>query len=159
MSDPRPQFGRPEPGRPSMDRPAAFGLLISEGRLGTVRVTRPGEAPYLDLPGGAIEPGEDEAQAVVREVAEETGLIVRPLTCIARAGQYFLKSDGAAVNNIGGFWTLELIGQDPAVKIENDHELVWLDPEAALVSLRHQAHAWAVTAWLRWVEAGNETGG
>lgn len=30
------------------------------------------------LPGGAIEPGESAAQAIVREVAEEVGLAVRP---------------------------------------------------------------------------------
>ena len=31
-----------------------------------------------DLPAGAIDPGETPAQAVVREVREETGLIVEP---------------------------------------------------------------------------------
>ena len=32
-----------------------------------------------DLPAGAIDPGETPAQAVVREVREETGLIVEPI--------------------------------------------------------------------------------
>ena len=32
-----------------------------------------------DLPAGAIDPGETPAQAVVREVREETGLIVEPV--------------------------------------------------------------------------------
>lgn len=35
-----------------------------------------------DLPAGAVDPGETPAQAVVREVREETGLIVKP-TAIA----------------------------------------------------------------------------
>jgi 8-oxo-dGTP diphosphatase len=35
-------------------------------------------AGLWSLPGGRVEPGETDEQAVVREVAEETGLAVRP---------------------------------------------------------------------------------
>lgn len=156
MIDPRPQFGRRALGRDHVDRPAAFGLLVRDARLAVVRISRPGEAVYYDLPGGAIEAGEDEAQAVAREFAEETGLIVRPMDRIAQAGQYFLKSDGSPVNNIGGFWSLNLIGEDPGAKVEDDHELVWLALDQAAPALRHDAHAWAVTAWLRQRGRGNE---
>jgi 8-oxo-dGTP diphosphatase len=149
MTDPRPQFGTPVAGLDHIDRPAAFGLLLREGRLATVRIQRAGEAAYHDLPGGAVEAGESEAEAVAREFAEETGLIVRALECIGQARQYFSKSDGTPVNNIGGFWTLELVAEDAAAKVEDDHELAWLEPLDALTSLRHDAHAWAVTAWLR----------
>jgi 8-oxo-dGTP pyrophosphatase MutT (NUDIX family) len=38
------------------------------------------------LPGGAVEPDEHPADAVVREVAEETGLTVRPERIIAVSG-------------------------------------------------------------------------
>lgn len=38
----------------------------------------PGDGDIWSLPAGAIEPGEAPAQAVVREVWEETGLIVKP---------------------------------------------------------------------------------
>ncbi|WP_152654705.1 NUDIX domain-containing protein [Oceanobacillus sp. CFH 90083] len=38
------------------------------------------------LPAGAIEPGEAPAKAVVREVFEETGLLVRPLDLIGVLG-------------------------------------------------------------------------
>lgn len=156
MTDPRPQFGRQISNREYAERPAAFGLLVRDGLLAVVRVIRPGESAYHDLPGGAVEEGEDEARAVVREFAEETGLIVRPLACIARAGQYFLRSDGTPVNNIGGFWVVDLSGEDVAAKVEDDHERVWLSPVEALTVLRHDAHAWAVAAWLR--QAGSPTG-
>ena len=38
------------------------------------------------LPAGAIEPGESPSVAVAREVAEETGLVVRPETILAVLG-------------------------------------------------------------------------
>ena len=142
------QFGRPEPGRTYDDRPTAFGLVFRDGRLACVRVDR-GEGSYYDLPGGAIDGDETEEQAMVREFVEETGLTIRPDQRLGEAGQYFLKSDGRAVNNLAGFWTAEVEREDPTTKIEDDHELHWLDPQRALSELRHDAHAWAVAIWLR----------
>ena len=142
------QFGRPEPGHTYEDRPTAFGLVFRDGRLACVRVDR-GEGSYYDLPGGAIDGDESEEEALVREFVEETGLTVRPGERLGEAGQYFLKSDGRAVNNLAGFWIAEVSAEDPAAKVEDDHELHWLDPHRALAGLRHDAHAWAVAMWLR----------
>jgi len=142
------QFGVRDPDVKHRERACAFGLAIRDGRIACVRVDR-GEASYYDLPGGARDPGEDEATALVREFAEETGLRVVPAVRFAEAGQYFRKSDGEPVHNEAGFWTVEIEGEDPAAKVEDDHELVWLGAGDALAGLRHEAHAWAVTAWLR----------
>ena len=142
------QFGTAEPGLDYRPRPTAFGLVFHDRKLACVRVDR-GEASYFDLPGGAVDGDETEEQAVVREFLEETGMTVRPLARIAAADQYFRKSDGEPINNTGGFWTAELLSLNPAAKVEADHELVWLTPHTAVARFRHDAHAWAVTAWLR----------
>lgn len=141
------QFGRADPGTEYLHRPAVFGLVFHDEKIACVRVTR--DTPYYDLPGGAIDGDETEQQALIREFVEETGMSIRPLERIAEAGQFFLKSDGAAVNNVGGFWIAEMLAIDPARKMEADHELVWLHPRTALAELRHDAHAWAVAKWLR----------
>jgi 8-oxo-dGTP diphosphatase len=146
---PVPQFGEHEPGRHYADRPAAFGIVARKGEIALVRIQKPGHAPWHDLPGGALDPGEDHAQAVVREFGEETGLIVTAGGEFARADQLFVNTEGKAFNNRGVFLTLALDGEHPALKIEEDHTLVWLDAHAALIALRHDAHAWAVAAWLR----------
>lgn len=150
MGDPRAlQFGRKVEGRAYQDRATAFGIVLRDGKLACVRVQRPG-GDYYDLPGGAVDPGETEPEALAREFAEETGLRIRPGRPFAWAAQYMLKSDGRAVNNLCAFWTAEAEGEaDPALKQEDDHTLVWLDPEAALEVLRHDAYAWAVLAWTR----------
>lgn len=141
------QFGVAEAGVDYLLRPAVFGLVLHDEKLAAVRVTR--DTPYHDLPGGAVDGDETEEQALVREFLEETGMTVEPVRRLVATGQYFRKSDGAPVNNVGGVWIARMIALEPARKIEADHELVWLHPRMALAELRHDAHAWAVTKWLR----------
>ncbi len=141
------QFGRADPGVAYPDRPTAFGLVFHDQKLACVRVER--ARSYYDLPGGAVEAGETEEDALMREFLEETGMSIRPVERVAEAGQYFRKSDTRPMNNIGGLWIAEMLSLDPSAKVEADHELVWLHPRTALAELRHDAHAWAVAKWLR----------
>lgn len=142
------QFGSRDPDLDYVARPTAFGLVLHEAKLACVRVDR-GQGSYFDLPGGAVDGAETEEQALVREFVEETGMAIRPVGRIVEAAQFFRKSDGAPLNNRGGFWIAERVSLDPSTKVERDHELVWLHPHEALARLRHDAHAWAVTVWLR----------
>jgi 8-oxo-dGTP diphosphatase len=50
-------------------------VLVHDGRVLMVRHAHADRA-YWVLPGGAVEPGEDVADAAVREVLEETGLSI-----------------------------------------------------------------------------------
>lgn len=68
ISDPGPlQFGAPDPDRDYADRPCAYGIARrDDGRIALVRVARE-EGVWWDLPGGALDPGEDETLALARE--------------------------------------------------------------------------------------------
>ena len=143
-----PQFGPAEPSLAYRERPAAFGVVEKGGRIACVLITRP-ERTYYDLPGGALDPGEDEAQALIREFGEETGLVVQPVALLGRARQRFRMVNGEPVNNRCAVFEAQAVSADPTLKIEDDHALEWLEPLEAIASLRHDAHAWAVTAWLR----------
>jgi 8-oxo-dGTP diphosphatase len=143
------RFGEPTPGLDYRDRPAAYGLLEQEGRLALVHVGLPDRAPFFDLPGGGIDEGESEAQALVREFGEETGLLVEAGDLVARAEQFMLSAHDEPFLSQGGFFEARLRQERPELKIEDSHALVWLDPNEALLRLRHDSHAWAVTAWLR----------
>ena len=53
-------------------RVAAYAVVVDEGRLLLAHWSEGSYAGWT-LPGGGIEPGEDPADAAVREVREETG--------------------------------------------------------------------------------------
>lgn len=142
------QFGIARADLDYRHRAAVFGIAERDGLIACVRITRERGA-YFDLPGGAVEGDETEAEALIREFREETGLDVVPLHRLTEASQYFVRTDGEALNNVSAFWSLSVTGSTPANKQEADHQLMWLDPVEALQSVRHEAHAWAITCWLR----------
>lgn len=61
-------------------RRGAVAVIVRERRLLVIRRSQLVEAPGMFcFPGGAIQQGEDQQQALVRELAEELGVSVRPL--------------------------------------------------------------------------------
>lgn len=145
-----PQFGAAEVGAVYPDRPAAFALIESDGLIALVQVERQGRGLVVDLPGGGIDPGETAGEAAVRECGEEAGLVVAVAPApFVRADHYFLHNDGVVRNTRGAFFVGRMTGEDLSLKIEADHERVWMEPQAALVQLDRDSHAWALAYWLR----------
>lgn len=61
-------------------RRGAVAIVMHEGRMLIIRRSRCVVAPLTYcFPGGGIEDGESEEEALVREVCEEIGVMVRPL--------------------------------------------------------------------------------
>lgn len=85
----------------------AVGVVIQDGRVLTMRRHKEGR-DYCVLPGGGIEAGESPSIAVVREVAEETGLAATVKRCLwtiehpDRVAHYFLLGVGAGPMRVGG---------------------------------------------------------
>jgi len=145
-----PQFGQPAPGQGYPDRPAAFVVVEHEGAIAVVRVTFAGGGGRLDLPGGGLDPGESARDAAAREVGEEAGLAVElEPEPFAAADHYFISAVGRSVNTRGVFFAGRVTAEAPQLKVEDDHTLLWMSPQAALVALDRDSHAWAVAAWLR----------
>ena len=103
--------GRPEPVAP---RPTVLcvGAIVhdAEGRLLLIQRGRPPHQGRWSLPGGRVEPGESLAQAVEREVREETGLTVRAGEPVGRVK---IPGDGVVYDVVDLACTLLLAGELP----------------------------------------------
>ena len=67
------------------DRRGAIGVAVREGRLLLIRRSESVVAPGMYcFPGGGIEPGETEEEALIREFREELNIPVHPLRPIWR---------------------------------------------------------------------------
>jgi len=92
-------------------RIAAYGLVVRERRILLCRVSpRVTEwAGSWTLPGGGIDFGENPAEAMVREVQEETGLRVRPAG-IAGIDSVVVPHGSSATHSIRIIYFAEMLG-------------------------------------------------
>lgn len=92
-------------------RVSAYALIHDAGRILLCRLSR--EIPEWEgcwtLPGGGLEFGENPDVAVVREVEEETGLIVRP-EGIAGIDNLFIKRDYEEFQGIRILYNVTVVG-------------------------------------------------
>ena len=96
-------------------RRGEFFLAIRRGEL----VAAPGR---LCFPGGHIEPGETEHEAVVRECREELAAMVQPRECVWRS----VTSWGTSL----AWWTVEVSGESELVPHPIEvAEILWLSAE------------------------------
>lgn len=76
-----------------LPRPAVSGVVLQGQEVLLVRRKAPPYVGQWSLPGGAVEVGETMHEAVVREVREETGLEVQPVTLVG-AYDSIVEEDG-----------------------------------------------------------------
>jgi excisionase family DNA binding protein len=70
------QFSSPQMTASKPQQPAVIAAVITS-RLGVLAVQRRDGKPPWSFPAGESEPGESPADTIVREVKEETGLLIR----------------------------------------------------------------------------------
>ena len=113
------------------DRPylAVSAAIIRDGHVLVARRARGASTGLYTLPGGVVELGETLHQAVVREIAEETGITIEP---VALAGQreFITRDETGRVSRhfvILCFAARWLAGEGTP-QVEELSELRWLRP-------------------------------
>lgn len=80
--------------------------------------THPAFAGFYDLPGGQIERGEEPGDAVVREIREETGLVVDRLDLRVMYAVTMLIGEGSWPTLL---YVARIAGQRPTVALSYEH--------------------------------------
>lgn len=95
-------------------RLAAYAVCVDDGRVLLARYVSPkGEGSWWTLPGGKVEHAEDPFDAVIREVAEETGcdaVVERLLGVDSRVIPAAESTAGAIHQNVGVFYGVRITG-------------------------------------------------
>ena len=92
-----------------MGASVSVGIVAKDGFVLMVRRKRREGDLRWNFPGGTIEPWEDDASAVVREVREETGIECKPLHRLSQ--RRHPDSDVEIV-----YWLCDWISGEPRVK-------------------------------------------
>lgn len=125
----------------------AVGAVVQDA-TGRLLVILRGKEPAMgcwSLPGGRVEPGETHEQAVVREVAEETGIAVRVLR---EVGTVHRDAPGGGTYAIRDFLA-EPTGDRTPTAGDDARDARWVTPAelAALATspgLMEALHDWGV---------------
>ena len=139
MAD-QPEFGQPVPGRTYRERPSAYGIVF--GGEGRVLVVEEDDEYYL--PGGGLDPGEDNDTGVRREFVEETGYTIEILGALGTARQYAIdKKSGQAWMKLCAFYAVRLVGESKGPGIASNRP-EWVTVAEAMALLNDDAQRWGL---------------
>lgn len=118
---------------PMQTRIAAYALIISDDKL-LLSHWRRGQMHGWTLPGGGIDPGEDPADACVREVFEETGYQARVGRVLGVDSRILVREDPRP-GEAAGLHTIRIVYDAEVIRGELTPEADGSSDDAAWVAL------------------------
>jgi len=134
------------PDWPHSTRPSVRAIIERDGKLALVHN---GKFDYYMFPGGGIEAGESHKEALIREVKEESGLVVIPESIREYGSALRLSKSSFLENTVfeqeNFYYRCEAKEEVAATEfdvheIEEQYSLVFLTPEEAVRRNRTNDH-------------------
>ena len=129
---------------PKYERPSVRGVIISDGKVAMVHSLK---YDYYKFPGGGIDQGESHLSGLIREVKEESGLIVIPHS-VKELGNVIRAEAGKGEEIFyqENFYYLCHVEDTTELQDLDDYEadehftLEWIEPEVAINTNRKPDH-------------------
>gem|GEM_PF-130090 len=119
-------------------RTSCRGIIIRDGRL---LLSYEAVTGQWMLPGGRREAGEDERACCIREVAEETGFLIRPTDCVLEIDEYYENTrwvNRYFFGEVTGETAMHLTDREEAAGMEPR----WLPPDK-IIRIFSEHASWA----------------
>ena len=139
-------FGEPIPGARYWRRAGAYAVIPD----GTGRVAMARHKGQLHLPGGGLDAGETHDVALLREVREETGLVVAVDRWFAEAEEYAWSESLGPFLKAGRFALARVV--EHVSEPLSGHELVWATLAEVERDVVGPSQSWAVSTGLKLLE-------
>ena len=116
-------------------RVASRGVVLRDGKM---LASYAAAADVWMIPGGGVENGETPEEAVVREVQEETGYVVRPVRQFLTISEYYEE-----YRYISHYFLCEVIGEGETALTENERKTglkaIWENADTLTERFSHYA--------------------
>lgn len=113
------------------DRPylAVSAAIIRDGRVLVARRAKGASTGMFTMPGGVVEAGETLHEALVREIAEETGIAIEPVA-LAGEREFISRDESGRVSRhfVILCFACRWISGEGVPQLEELSELRWLYP-------------------------------
>lgn len=119
---------------------SAGGVVVRGDRVVVIVPARraAGDSRVLALPKGHVDPGESPIEAAMREVREETGVIVAEPVCELGESRYWYRRDGHTIGKTVTFYLFSYVSGDTADHDDEVSEARWIDLRKALTELSYE---------------------
>ena len=139
--------------------PCAGALVVRNRKLLLVRrAIEPFQGDW-DIPGGFCDSNEHPAHCAVRETAEETGLVVRPVGFLGMWLDSYTMEGIARRVTLNSFYHAVPVDDREAIADDDAAEVGWFGADALPENIAFPTHARpALAAWKQWMDAGQLSG-
>lgn len=140
-----PTFGRQKEGANYQKRIGAYIIISNVTQTELLLVQAPNGAYFL--PGGEIEKGETQEQAIHREVMEELGFTVEIGHYLGQADEYFHSNHRQTDYHNPGYFYVAKSWKKKSAPLETFNQLRWFPIEKGQAELKRGSHKWAIEEW------------